>query len=120
VTRATVHDHLAAFNAHDSGRLLQGIADDVVWATGRDTLVGRDEVSELFDDWLWAMEPRFDVRRLIVSGDTAAAELIEHVTIDGAATSFAIAVFFTVRAGQLAAVKVFREGSADLPTRVGS
>ena len=55
--RTLVAEHLAAFNAHDSARLLAGLAEDVRWATGQDVFHGRDELAELFDDGLWAMRP---------------------------------------------------------------
>jgi hypothetical protein len=48
-----------------------------------------------------------------------AAECTEHLTVDGNPAQSAIAVFFTVWSGQLTRVKVFREGSANVPNKAG-
>lgn len=113
-TRAAVLEHVAAFNAHDADRVVRGLADDVVWATGSDVLHGRAALRGVFDDWLWGMSPRLDVRSLIVEGDRAAMECVESMTVDGRGVEFAIAVHVTVRGGVLAGVKVYREGTADV------
>jgi ketosteroid isomerase-like protein len=112
--RATVLAHFDAFNTHDTERLVAGLHEDVTWVTGIDRLEGLAAVRDLFDDWLWAMQPRIDVVRLLVDADSAAAECVEHPVIDGEPVAFPIAVFFTVREGLLLGVKVFREGSADI------
>ena len=109
-----VAEHIAAFNAHDSARLLAGVAPDVRWATGQDVFHGRDELEELFDDGLWAMRPSLDQRSLVVSEDAAAAELLEELTVDGEQRRYAIAVFFRFADGLITRVTVYREGSADL------
>jgi ketosteroid isomerase-like protein len=109
-----VAEHLAAFNAHDSARLLAGLAADVRWVTGQDVFRGRDELAELFDDGLWAMRPRLEQRSLVVGDDAAAAELMEELTVDGEQRRFAIAVFFRFADGLISSVTVYREGSADI------
>lgn len=114
-TRELVLEHVAAFTAHYPARLLAGLAEDVVWSTGRDRLAGRATMAELFDDGLWALGPLLAVDRLLVDGDSAAAELTEVLTVDGVVHRFPIAAFFTVRAGLLTRVTVYREGTADLP-----
>jgi uncharacterized protein len=114
-TRSAVLEHLAAFNSHDGQRLFRGFDESIVWSTGADRFEGRQALHDLFDAWLWSMTPRLDLVRLIVEGDTASAECVEHLVIDGEPAGFAIAAFFTVRDGLLVRVKVFREGSADLP-----
>jgi ketosteroid isomerase-like protein len=119
-TRNAVLEHLAAFNSHDQERLLGGLDENIVWSTGADRFEGREAMRDLFDPWLWDRAPRLDLIRLIVEGDAAAAECLEHMVIDGTAIAFPLAVFFTVRDDLLVRVKVFREGSADLPSVAGS
>jgi ketosteroid isomerase-like protein len=113
-TRAAVLQHLAAFNDHDQDRLLRGLDENVVWSTGTDRFEGRHAMRDVFDPWLWSKAPHLDLVRLVVEGDAAAAECIERMVVDGEAVEFPIAVFFTVQAGLLVRVEVFREGSADL------
>ncbi|MDQ6849640.1 MAG: nuclear transport factor 2 family protein [Actinomycetota bacterium] len=112
--RAVVLEHVAAFNAHDSKRLLAGFAPGAVWATGADMFRTTDELTTLFDPWLWTLEPSLDVRTLLVSGAAAAAELREELIVDGKRRSFDIGVFFVVEDGLIVRAKVYREGSADL------
>ena len=112
--RRVVEEHLDAFNAHDTARLLAGFPADAVWATGRDVVRGRAALADLFDDGLWRLEPYLELRSLVAADDLVAAELIETITIDGARTRFDIAVFFTIRADRIATAKVYREGTAEL------
>jgi ketosteroid isomerase-like protein len=109
-----VHEHLAAFNAHDSQRLLAGFAEDVQWATGQDVFRGSDALADLFDAGLWAMNPSLQPRTILTEQDAAAAELTEEITVDGAVRRFAIAVFFRFAEGLITHASVYREGSADL------
>jgi ketosteroid isomerase-like protein len=112
---AAVQDHVAAFNAHDTDRLIAGLHPDVVWTTGSEVFRGTGQLrTELFDEGLWALLPSLAVRRLLVDGDTAAAICREVLVVDGERREFDIAVFFTVRDGLLCTVTVFREGSADI------
>jgi hypothetical protein len=113
-TRAAVEGHFAAFNRHDAAALLAGLTDEIVWSTGTDTFRGREALTELFDDWLWSMEPRIDVLRTIVDDGNAAAECVEHLVIEDVVQSFPIGVFFVVRGSLISSVKVFREGTADV------
>lgn len=109
-----VLDHVEAFNRHDRDRLLAGLAPDAVWNTGRDTVVGRAELAEIFDDGLWLLDPSLAVDGLVCDGAAVAAQLTEELTVDGVRRSHPIAVFFTLRAGLIQHVKVYREGSADI------
>ena len=109
-----VREHLAAFNAHDSERLLAGLAEDVRWTTGHDAFRGRQALAELFDDGLWAMGPSLELRTLVADGAAAAAELVEDITVNGERRRFAIAVFFRFADGLITHATVYREGSADL------
>lgn len=113
-TKSAIQEHLNAFNSCDRARLLDGLAEDVVWATGTDVWRGREALAELFDEPLWGLHPHIEVVRLIVEDDAGAAECVERMTIEGQIVEFPIAVFFTVRRRLLSRVKVFREGSADL------
>lgn len=115
MSAAAVRAHLAAFNAHDTGALLAGLAPDAVWATGAGTVRGRAALTELFDAGLWALAPSLAVAALVEAGPLVAAELVEEITVGGERRSFPIAAFFTVADGLITRVKVYREGSADLP-----
>ena len=115
MTRDVVLEHLAAFNAHDTERLLETLADDVEWRTGTDLFACAEVLRRnLFDDGLWSLAPSLTLRMLVVEESTAAALLTERLTLDGVEQSFDIAVFFTVTDDQISAVTVFREGNADL------
>lgn len=109
-----ISEHVAAFNAHDTERVLAGLADDAVWITGRDRFQGRAALADVFDDWLWSMEPSLEVRGIVVDGDSAAAELTERITVDGELRRYPIAVFFRFAAGLITQATVYREGNADL------
>lgn len=110
-----IAEHVAAFNLHDRTRLLSGLATDVTWSTGRDTLRGHAALAKLFDDGLWALTPALQVVRLVAEHDHVAAELVETLTLDGAARRFPIACFFDLQESMITRVKVFREGTTDLP-----
>jgi hypothetical protein len=113
-THAAVEEHLAAFNAHDTARLLAGFTADAVWITGQDTTTGRAALAELFDDWLWSLRPHLELRTLLVDDARAAAQLHETLTVDGVAREFEISVFFEVEDGLIRRAKVYRAGSADI------
>jgi hypothetical protein len=111
---AAVQEHVAAFNTHDTERILAGLTTDVEWNTGVDAMLGIEALRDVFDPGLWALAPSLEVRSLIVGDDCAATELVERLTVDGAQREFWIAAFFTFRDGLIQRVKVYREGSADL------
>jgi uncharacterized protein len=111
-----LRDHVAAFNAHDTHRLLTGLARDVEWTTGADTVVGHAALADLFDSWLWSLDPRIDVLRVVAAGDEVAAELRESLNVNGVRRHFTIAGFFTVRGDVIARATIYRAGSADLET----
>lgn len=112
--RELVEEHLAAFNAHDTARVLAGFAPDAVWATGQDIVRGRDALAELFDAGLWELDPSLRILSLVGEDPLVAAELHETITVEGERRDFRIAVFFTVGAGLIRTAKVYREGSADI------
>lgn len=114
-TRAAVLDHLDAFNAHDTDRLIAGLHQDVIWTTGSDLFRGTSQLrDEVFDEGLWAMRPSLAVRTLLVEGESAAGVFHEAITVDGELREFGIAVFLTVHDEVIRTVRVFREGSADI------
>jgi len=115
--RALVLEHVAAFNAHSTARLLAGLAEDAVWVTGQDVVRDHGGLRELFDDWLWSLDPELTVRTLVTQGDRAAAELREDLGVGEQRQSMSIAVFFETDAGLIRSVKVYREGRADLDQR---
>jgi uncharacterized protein len=112
--REVVDEHVAAFNAHDTERLLAGLTPDAVWITGADTVTGRDALAELFDDWLWSTAPHLSFVSVVVEGERAAAQLHEAMTVAGQRREFMIAVFFELADGLIRRAKVYREGTADV------
>jgi ketosteroid isomerase-like protein len=114
MVRALILDHVEAFNTHDRARLLGGLAEDVVWSTGRDTIRGVEALAEIFDDGLWAMQPLLTVEHLLVQGNRGGAQMTEALTVAGERCRFAIAVFFHVQRGRIQQAKVYREGTADI------
>jgi hypothetical protein len=112
--RAAVLEHIAAFNAGDSGRLLRGFSADAVWVTGQDRFAGHGELAGLYDAGLWGLAPHLDVLTLVCADRGAAVQLHERLTVDGETREFDIAVFFELSGGLITRAKVYREGSADL------
>lgn len=92
-TREAVLDHVDAFNAHDTDRLLTGLHEGIVWATGSDVFRGISELSDVFDEGFWAMRPSLAVQTLVVEGHQAAATLHERLVVDGRPREFDIVVF---------------------------
>jgi uncharacterized protein len=109
-----VHEHIAAFNAHDTARLLAGFAPEAVWITGADRFTGHAQLADVFNPWLWSLAPQLSVLGLVIAGDEAAARLHESLTVEGERREFDIAVFFEFTDGLIRWAKVYREGSADL------
>ena len=113
-TRAAALEHVAAFNAWDTARVLAGFADDAVWVTGQDRFVGRTALAGLFDDGLWSATPRLEVKTLLVDGDAAALEVVETLVTGGETQVCAVAAFLEVGPdGLIRRGTVYREGNAD-------
>ncbi len=112
---AVIETHVAAFNAGDVDGLMAGFADDAIFATGEHLVVGARGIRAMFRDALASLAPSLDVRATVVQGDVVACEMTERLTVEGAAFEFALAAFYTVRRGEIVRVKVYREGSAELP-----
>ncbi|MDX6257885.1 MAG: uncharacterized protein QOJ11_4219 [Frankiales bacterium] len=111
---AAVREHIAAFNAHSTERLLAGFAADAVWRTGADVFEGEAGLAHLFDPWLWTLSPSLTLGNLVAEGSRVAVQLVEELTVDGELQRMDIAVFFEIRDGKIVSAKVYREGSADL------
>jgi ketosteroid isomerase-like protein len=112
---AAAQEHVAAFNAWDTDRVVAGFAPDAVWVTGQDRFVGTAALTELFDPGLWDLRPHLAVRTLLVDGSVAALEVVETLTLDGEPQVFAIAAFLEFGAdGLIRRGTVYREGRADL------
>ncbi|MGI8760454.1 MAG: nuclear transport factor 2 family protein [Jatrophihabitantaceae bacterium] len=111
---AVLAEHVAAFNAYDLPRLMAGFAADASWVTGRDALRGTGNLSELFDAAFAGLSPQLEIVSVLVNGDRVAAELLEHIELDGQPREFAIAGFYRIAAGRIVAAKIYREGSADV------
>jgi hypothetical protein len=107
-----VEEHVAAFNAHDVRRVLDGLADDVVWQTGSDMFVGLRQVERLLREAA-GLFPMLEIKSMLVGGQRAAVEMTERYLHEGRTREVAIAVFFSFDRGLISRVKVFREGSAD-------
>jgi hypothetical protein len=107
-----VENHVAAFNAHDVRRVLDGLAEDVVWQTGSDTFVGLHQVERLLREAAGLL-PVLEIKSVLVAGQRAAVEMTERYFHEGRTHEVAIAVFFSFDRGLISRVKVFREGSAD-------
>jgi ketosteroid isomerase-like protein len=111
---AAVLEHIGAFNAHSTQRLLAGLAPDAVWRTGSDVVRGLAALADLFDPWVWSLAPSLTVTNLVAEGTQVAAQLIEQLTVDGELRRMDIAAFFDVRDGKIVSAKVYREGSAEV------
>lgn len=111
-----VHAHITAFNDRDVPGLLDDLTEDAEWVTGKYTCRGHGELRELFEGAFAAIAPRLEIRRVIAGDGVVAAELVEHMIVDGHRTSAAIAGFYVLRDGRIARAKIYREGSADIPT----
>jgi uncharacterized protein len=111
--RAAFAQHVSAFNAQDLDALLAGLTPDARWVTGASTATGRTELAELFGG-AFEVAPTLRLVTLVADGDRVAAELIERLVHDGVAHEFAIAGFYRFEDGQIAAAKIYREGSAEL------
>ena len=108
-----VQAHFEAFNTADLDALMAGFAEDAVFSTGENLVVGHRGIRQMFSDALQQLEPSLSLRTSVVQGDVAACELTERLTVEGARFEFALAAFYTVRRGQIVRVKVYREGVAD-------
>ncbi|MBB2890429.1 nuclear transport factor 2 family protein [Flexivirga oryzae] len=118
-SRTLLERHVAAFNDRDVLGLLGDLAEDAEWVTGKYSCRGHAELRELFEGAFDAVVPRLEVVRVVPAGDVVAAELVEHMLLDGHPMSAAIAGFYAVRDGRIAKVKIYREGSADIPGHDG-
>ncbi|MEV0582568.1 nuclear transport factor 2 family protein [Nonomuraea sp. NPDC050310] len=111
---AVLRAHVDAFNARDLDALMAGFTEDASWVTGTSRVQGRAELTELFAGAMEGLLPTLVIHELLAEGDRAACEMTETLTVDGEERSFAIAGFYRLREGRIAAAKIYREGSAEL------
>jgi ketosteroid isomerase-like protein len=109
-----VRAHVAAFSAGRLPELLDGLADDVTWRTGTTSARGRAEVAALLSDAVRDLAPTLAIRTLVAAGDLVACELTETLVVAGERRVHPVAAFYRARDGRVAAVTVYREGSAEV------
>jgi len=106
--------HIEAFSARDLGALMAGLSEDATWVTGTDRFHGAAALEQLFTAAFAEISPRLHVESLLVQGDRVVCELREEYTADGVERIDHLAAFYRVEAGLITAVKIYREGSADV------
>lgn len=111
---AVVRAHLRAFNAGDLEAVLDGMTPQALWVTGRSRARGQGELAELFGRALADLQPVLTLRSLVADGDRVACELTEVVSVGGRPRTDAIAGFYEVSGGRIAAARIYREGSAEV------
>lgn len=106
-----VKAHLAAFNDRDLERVLALFAEDAVFATAEQLVVGRRGLRVLFADaFAQPLRVTLTLRRAVVAGDHAACELLERLDLPGAApVELDVAGFYTAHDGYFARVRVYRD-----------
>jgi hypothetical protein len=109
-----VKAHVEAFNARDLGALMAGLSEEASWVTGTDHLRGDAALEQLFTAAFAEISPRLHIESLLVQHDRVVCELREDYTADGVERTDHIAAFYRVEAGLITAVKIYREGSADV------
>jgi ketosteroid isomerase-like protein len=109
-----IRRHVDAFNTRDLAALMAGFTEDALWVTGTSVARGHGELTELFAGAMEGLLPTLVVRDLLAEGDRVACELTETLTVDSEERTFAIAGFYHLRGAQIAAAKIYREGSAVL------
>ena len=75
---------MAAFNTHDLDHLLACLSADTPWVTGSDRSRGIAELAKLFESAIHGLEPRTDIKNVVIDGDEVACALSEHLVVDGA------------------------------------
>ena len=113
---AVIHAHVAAFNADDLEAVVAGFAEDAVFANGDQLIVGRRGIRALFGQALGQVRATLEVRTAIAQGNAVACELTELVTVGEQTFEFHLAGFYTVHGGVITRAKIYREGTAEVPT----
>jgi hypothetical protein len=115
-TLEPVHDHIAAFNARDVDGVLATFADDAVFASGDQVVVGVRALRVLFADAFAApVGAELVLRHAVVQEGVVACELTERLTVAGARHDIDVAAFYTVRRGRLARVRIYRDVGDSAP-----
>ena len=110
-----VRAHVDAFNAGDVDALMAGFTDDAVFVTGDHMVIGARGLRAMFSDALANLSPSMELRATVVQHGVVACELSESLTVEGTEFRFSLAAFYTVQRGQIARVKVYREGGEPAP-----
>lgn len=110
-----IAEHVRAFNERDLDALMAGFTDDAVWVTGVSRITGRPALTEFFAAAMTGLLPTLTIVDIIAGADRAACELVETLNSGGERHTFHIAGFYRLRDGRIAAAKIYREGSAQLP-----
>lgn len=107
----TVEAHVEAFNDRDLERIVALFAQDAVFATAEQLVVGRRGLRALFADaFAQPLTAALSLRRAVVDGEHAACELAERLELPGAApVELDVAGFYTVRDGALTRVRIYRD-----------
>lgn len=109
-TAALVRAHVAAFNTGDVQGVLATLTPDMPRRTGVDVLKGKSAVQQFLHDAA-GLTPRLTIRSLVADHGRAAAELVETYTrVESPDSEDCRGLPFL---GRLAALTVYREGSAD-------
>jgi hypothetical protein len=93
---------------------MAGFSADATWVTGTDRFRGIAALEQLFATAYAELSPHLHARSLLVQGNRVVCELREDYLADGVRRSDHIAAFYRVEAGLITAVKIYREGSADV------
>lgn len=105
-----VEAHIRAFNAADLGAVMAGFDDDAVFSTADQLAVGSRAISRLFAESFDApASARLALQRAVVDGDTVGCELSEQIVAEGVEHVLEVAAFYTVRAGRIARVRIYRD-----------
>jgi hypothetical protein len=105
-----VEEHIRAFNACDLDAVMAGFDEDAVFSTAEHLAVGARAISRLFADSFAALATaRLELQQAVVQGDTVGCELTEVIEAEGVGHTLEVAAFYTVRAGRIARVRIYRD-----------
>jgi len=93
---------------------MAGLSEKATWVTGMYSFCGAADVEPLFSTALTELSPRLHFESLLVQDERVACELREDYLADGARRTDHIAAFYRVETGLITAVKIYREGSAEV------
>jgi len=109
-----LHSHIRAFNARDLDALMELFTPTAEWITGQSKIVGEQQLRDFFSEAFTGLLPALEVRTVLQAPGKVACEITERLTHNGQARVFGIAGFYAVADNQIAAAKIYREGTSDL------